>query len=51
MCVGAISTYTKIVIFLYNTVEPLKKGHFGNGTCVLSSEVVLISEVHEILSI
>ena len=30
------------------TVEPLKKGHFGNGTFVLSSEVVLISEVHEI---
>ena len=31
-----------------NTVEPPKKGHFGNGTFVLSSEVVLISEVHEI---
>ena len=30
------------------TVEPPKKGHFGNGTFVLSSEVVLISEVHEI---
>ena len=29
-------------------MEPSKKGHFGNGTCVLSSEVVLISEVHEI---
>ena len=28
------------------TVEPPKKGHFGNGTFVLSSEVVLISEVH-----
>ena len=32
----------------HTTVEPLKKGHFGNGTFVLSSEVVLISEVHEI---
>ena len=32
-----------------STVEPPKKGHFGNGTFVLSSEVVLISEVHEIL--
>ena len=31
-----------------STVEPSKKGHFGNGTFVLSSEVVLISEVHEI---
>ena len=30
------------------TVEPPKKGHFGNGTFVLSSEVVLLSEVHEI---
>ena len=30
------------------TVEPPNKGHFGNGTFVLSSEVVLISEVHEI---
>ena len=30
-----------------STVEPPKKGHFGNGTFVLSSEVVLISEVHE----
>ena len=32
------------------TVEPPKKGHFGNGTFVLSSEVVLISEVHEIFN-
>ena len=31
----------------YTTVEPLTKGHLGNGTFVLSSEVVLISEVHE----
>ena len=32
------------------TVEPPtpKKGHFGNDTFVLSSEVVLISEVREI---
>ena len=29
-------------------MEPPKKGHFGNSTFVLSSEVVLISEVHEI---
>ena len=28
-----------------NTVEPPKRGHFGNGTFVLSSEVVLFSEV------
>ena len=27
------------------TVEPPKRGHFGNGTFVLSSEVVLFSEV------
>ena len=32
-----------------NTVEPPNKGHFGNGSFVLSSEVVLISEVHHIL--
>ena len=31
------------------TVEPLNKGHFGNGSFVLSSEVVPISEVHRIL--
>ena len=36
------------VISVISTVEPLKKGHFGNGTFVLPSEVVLISEVHEI---
>ena len=28
-----------------DTVEPPKRGHFGNGTFVLSSEVVLFSEV------
>ena len=42
---------TCLLYILFNTqhtVEPPKKGHFGNGTCVLSSEVVLISEVHEI---
>ena len=27
------------------SVEPLKRGHFGDGTFVLSSEVVLFSEV------
>ena len=34
-------------LLLYDryTVEPLKRGHFGNSTTVLSSEVVLISEV------
>jgi len=31
------------------TVKPPNKGHFGNGTFVLSSEVVPISEVHRIL--
>ena len=31
-----------------STVELPKKRHFGNGTFVLSSEVVLIWEVHEI---
>ena len=28
-----------------DTVEPLSKGHFGNGSFVLCSEVVPISEV------
>ena len=28
-----------------STVKPPKRGHFGNGTFVLSSEVVLFSEV------
>ena len=49
-------SYNKIIIGQENetkpnktiTVEPPNKGHFGNGTFVLSSEVVLISEVHEI---
>ena len=31
------------------TVEPPNKGHFGNGSFVLSSEVVPISEVHRVL--
>jgi len=31
------------------TVEPPNKGHFGNRSFVLSSEVVPISEVHLIL--
>ena len=30
---------------IQTTVEPPKRGHFGNGTFVLSSEVVLFSEV------
>ena len=33
------------------TVEPPKRGHFGNGPFVLSSEVDPISEVHRILII
>ena len=33
------------------TVEPPNKGHFGNGSFVLSSEVVPISEVHHVLII
>ena len=33
------------------TVEPLNKGHFGNGPFVLCSEVVLISEVCRILTL
>ena len=32
-----------------DTVEPPNKGHFGNTSFVLSSEVVPISEVHHIL--
>ena len=31
-----------------NTVEPPNKGHFGNRPVVLCSEVVPISEVHQI---
>ena len=33
------------------TVEPPNKGHFGNRSFVLSSEVVPISEVHHIIII
>ena len=33
--------------FYVSTVEPLNKGHFGNGPLVLCSEVVPISEVHD----
>ena len=33
------------------TIEPLNKGHFGNGPFVLCSEVVLISEVCHILTL
>jgi len=40
-------TITALLYFI--TVEPPNKGHFGNGSFVLSSEVVPISEVHHIL--
>ena len=48
--ITAISTtaYNNYFTRLY-TVEPPNKGHFGNGSFVLSSEVVPISEVHCIL--
>ena len=36
-------------VYLVYTVEPPKRGHFGNGPFVLSSGVVPISEVHHIL--
>ena len=36
---------------MYNTVEPVSKGHFGNRSAVLYSEVVPISEVHRILTL
>ena len=48
----AISALALCIFFMFfcfmvaTTVEPPKKGHFGNGTFVLSSEVVLLSEVH-----
>ena len=41
-----IYIYAQTVEATDNTVELPKKGHFGNSTFVLSSEVVL-SEVHE----
>ena len=34
-----------IMLWYKYTVEPPKRGHFGNSTFVLSSEVVLFSEV------
>ena len=40
-----------IIIVHAHTVEPPNKGHFGNGSFVLSSEVVPISEVHHVLII
>ena len=43
--------YSKSVYFKAYTVEPPNKGHFGNGSFVLSSEVVPISEVHHVLII
>ena len=45
-----VVTDSKSIILLYfatYTVEPPKKGHFGNGPLVLCSEVVPISEVHD----
>ena len=36
-------------LYMLYTVEPPNKGHFRNGSFVLSSEVVPISEVHCIL--
>ena len=43
-----VYTYT-IYIYIYIYSGTLKKGHFGKSTFVQSLEVVLISEVHEIL--
>ena len=43
----AFQEYVHCTTVACYTVEPLKKGHFGNGTFVLSSEVVLVSKVHE----
>ena len=37
-----------IMMTLCYTVEPPNKGHFGNGPLILCSEVVPISEVHDI---
>ena len=34
-----------VVVLLACTVEPPNRGHFGTATFVLSSEVVLFSEV------
>ena len=47
-CKSCFNVYlASIIIFFSNgyTVEPPKRGHFGNSTFVLSSEVVLFSEV------
>ena len=48
--VGGVSFFLSVssflrLIMLYTTVESPKRGHFGNSTVVLSSEVVLFSEV------
>ena len=52
VCHDFISRCMKVeILFQYHlvlklsTVEPPKRGHFGNGTFVLSSEVVLFLEV------
>jgi len=39
------------VFVLGITVEPPNKAHFGNGSFVLSSEVVPVSEVNRIFDI
>ena len=43
--------HIELTVIVYVTVEPPNKGHFGNGSFVLSSEVVPISEVHHVLII
>ena len=43
-----IVSFASAMALLY-TVEPPNKGHFGNASFVLYSEVVSISEVHHIL--
>ena len=48
LCTHAVSKNSMVMLVPY-TVEPPKRGHFGIGTFVLSSEVVPISEVHHIL--
>ena len=39
----------KTTSYIANTVEPLNKGHFGASHIVLCREVVLFSEVHNML--
>ena len=44
-CTSYLSEICQQVVDVTGTVEPPKRGHFGNGTFVLSSEVVLFSEI------